>query len=215
MENLAQQSQFWDRSVASTVFSHPLDHARFLREVRTDAAVLDYGCGRGRLCGELAQRDFANVVGVDYSREMIETAKCEQPTLNVSVVDGSVLPFADESFDAVLLFAVLTCIASDAAQRELMAQISRVLKRGGLLLISDYPLQTDARNVDRYAVFAQEFGGYGTFRLPNGGVVRHHRREWFTDLLGGYSIRDEIDMDATTMNGNPARIVQIWARREA
>lgn len=214
MASIDQQSDFWDRSAASKVFSHALAHARFVREVGADAAVLDYGCGRGRLCDELVQRGFANVVGVDYSPEMIEAAKREHPTLNVSVVDGSVLPFADESFDAVLLFAVLTCIPSDAAQCELVAQISRVLKCGGLLLISDYPLQTDARNVERYTAFAREFGAYGTFRLPNGGVVRHHRREWFTELLHGYSIRAEIDMDAKTMNGNPARIVQLWARRE-
>ena len=215
MEDLIQQSRFWDQSAASKVFSHPLDHVRFMLEVGTDAVVLDYGCGRGRLCGELAQRGFANVVGVDYSQEMIEAAKREHPTLNVSVVDGSVLPFTDESFDAVLLFAVLTCIPSDIAQRELMAQISRVLKRGGLLLISDYPLQTDARNTERYAACASEFGAYGTFRLPNGGVVRHHRRDWFAELLDGYSIDDEIDMDATTMNGNPARIVQMWASRKS
>lgn len=144
---------------------------------------------------------------------MIVALRREHPDLNFSVVDGDLLPYADESFDAVLLFAVLTCIPTDAGQRELMAQISRVLKCGGLLLISDYPLQTDARNVERYAAFAQEFGAYGTFRLPDGGVVRHHPREWFAELLHGYSIREEIDMDATTMNGNPARIVQIWARR--
>ena len=215
MEDLTLQSHFWDRSAVSKVFSHPLDHARFVREVGADAAVLDYGCGRGRLCGELAQRGFAHVVGVDYSPEMIEAAKREHPRLIVSVVNGSVLPFADESFDAVLLFAVLTCIPSDAAQRDLMVQISRVLKRGGLLLISDYPLQTDLRNVERYAAFAQEFGSYGTFRLPHGGVVRHHPREWFSELLEGYSISDEIEMDSATMNGNPARVVQIWARRES
>lgn len=215
MENLAQQSDFWDRSAASKVFSHPLDHARFAREVSAEAAVLDYGCGRGRLCAELAQRGFASVVGVDYSPQMIEAAKREHPKLYVAVVDGSVLPFADESLDAVLLFAVLTCIPSDTAQRELMAQISRVLKRGGLLLISDYPLQTDARNVERYSAFAQEFAVHRTFRLPNGGVVRHHQREWFAELLDGYSIHDEIDIDATTMNGNPAHIVQILARRNS
>lgn len=145
---------------------------------------------------------------------MIVAARREHPDLNFLVVDGDLLPYADESVDAVLLFAVLTCIPTDAGQRELMAQISRVLKCGGLLLISDYPLQTDARNVERYAAFAQEFGAYGTFRLPDGGVVRHHPREWFTELFDGYSIGDEIDRDATTMNGNPARIVQIWARRE-
>lgn len=209
------QSQFWDRAAGSKVFSHPLDHDRFMREVGVDAAVLDYGCGRGRLCGELAQRGFRNLTGVDYSPEMVDAARREHPHLDFSVVDGDVLPFADARFDAVLLFAVLTCIASDVAQRNLIAEVGRVLRPGGLLLVSDYPLQTDTRNLTRYDAYAQESGGrdaYGTFRLPDGGLVRHHRREWFSDLFAGWSIVREVEFDATTMNGNPARIVQIWAR---
>lgn len=131
------------------------------------------------------------------------------------MVDGEALPFANGRFDAVLLFAVLTCIASSAAQRSLVAEVRRVLRPGGLLLVSDYPLQTDTRNLVRYDAYAQESGdgdAYGTFRLPGGGLVRHHRREWFSRLLADWNIAQEVEFDATTMNGNPARIVQIWAR---
>lgn len=209
------QSQFWDRAAGTKVFSHALDHERLLQEIGVDASVLDYGCGRGRLCGELAQRGFRHVTGVDYSREMIEAAKHEHPGLEFSVVDGETLPFVDARFDAVLLFAVLTCIAADAAQKQLIAEMKRVLRPGGLLLISDYPLQTDARNVTRYDAYAQESGNdaaYGTFRLPDGGLVRHHHRDWFAGLLADWTIVQEVEVDATTMNGNPARIVQIWAR---
>lgn len=208
------QAQFWDRAAGSKVFSHPLDHDRFTRMVGVDAAVLDYGCGRGRLCGELAQRGFRDLTGVDYSREMIDAAKREHPGLKFSVVDGDTLPFAGAQFDAVLLFAVLTCIASEAAQRRLIAEVQRVLRPGGLLLVSDYPLQADARNLTRYEAYVQESGdaaAYGTFRLPDGGLVRHHRPDWFGDLLAGWITEPEVTFDATTMNGNPARIVQLWA----
>jgi SAM-dependent methyltransferase len=169
----ANQSEFWNQSAGSKVFSHPLDHARFERLVARDASILDYGCGYGRLCGELAGRGFTDVVGADFSTEMIATARRDQPSVSFTHVDGVTLPFGEASFDAVLLFAVLTCIPPRAAQRTLVAELHRVLKRGGLLVVSDYPLQSDLRNVDRYEAFASETHGaapwdYGTFRRCRG-----------------------------------------------
>jgi SAM-dependent methyltransferase len=70
------------------------------------------------------------------------------------------------------LFAVLTCIPCDDAQRNLLREFKRILRPGGLLLISDYPLQTDARNLERYGKFAHEPGGYGTFRLRDRALLR-------------------------------------------
>ena len=112
---------------------------------------------------------------------------------------------------AVLLFAVLTCVPSDEAQKNLLREFKRILRPGGLLLISDYPLQTDARNLERYGKFAHEPGGYGTFRLEGGAVVRHQRREWFTELLADFQVLQAVEPDVLTMNGNPARILQWWA----
>ena len=215
------QIQFWDRAAQGKVFAHPLDGERFQRLVPATAAVLDYGCGRGRLCGELENFGYGNLVGVDYSPAMIAAAQREHPGARFDVVDGATLLFADGQFDAVVLFAVLTCIADDAAQRDLIAELRRVLQPGGLLLVSDYPLQGDARNVSRYDAFAAETSTdaaarsalpYGVFRLPDGGLVRHHTMAWFAALFADFNVLDQVMFDATTMNGNPARIVQWWLR---
>jgi SAM-dependent methyltransferase len=207
------ETRFWNQAAGTKKFTHPLDHARFTNALSRDARILDFGCGQGRLCAELMELGFRNVVGVDSAPDMVRAAVQVCPDFDFVVNDGAQLPFAPDSFDAVLCFAVLTCIADDAAQKILLAEFKRCLRPGGLLLISDYPLQTDARNLERYAKFAHEPGGYGSFRLPEGALLRHHRREWFTELLAGFEIEEYVELDALTMNGNPARIAQLWCRR--
>jgi hypothetical protein len=56
-------------------------------------------------------------------------------------------------------------------------------------------------------------GGYGTFRLAEGTLLRHHRREWFPELPAGFEIEESVERDWSTMNGNPARIAQLWCRK--
>jgi SAM-dependent methyltransferase len=143
---------------------------------------------------------------------MIDAARVNHPGAAYLVNDGRSLPVADASFDVALLFAVLTCVPSDDAQKNLVAEFKRVLRPGGLLLISDYPLQTDARNLARYAEFERVAGGYGIFQLPDGVTLRHHRRAWFEELLAGFRIEESRELQVLTMNGNPARILQLWAR---
>ena len=174
MDITSDPSGYWDRSASSKIFAHPLDHARFVRTVPRDAPILDYVSGHGRLCDELALLGFRDVRGVDSSPVMIQTARSRHPDLAFSVVERGAMPFPDASLGAVLLFAVLTCIASPDDQKRLIAEIHRVLRPGGCLLISDYPLQHDARNRDRYERDHEEFGLYGTFRLVDGAVVRRH-----------------------------------------
>jgi SAM-dependent methyltransferase len=114
----------------------------------------------------------------------------------------------------VLLFAVLTCIPDDEDQHQIVAELARVLRPGGLLIVSDYLLQNDPRNVTRYEEFASESGVYGTFRLSDGGIVRHHSQEHMSELLSGFNTKDWITIDAKTMNGNPARVTQIWGTKK-
>jgi SAM-dependent methyltransferase len=206
------QTAFWDQKT-NTSFTHSLDVARFERTVPRDARILDYGCGQGRLCGELLALGYPQVTGIDSSAEMLRVARAAHPGAQYLHSDGLAVPLPDSSCDVVLLFAVLTCIPDDRAQQDLVADFKRVLRPGGLMIVSDYPLQDDARNRERYQRFAHERGGYGTFRLPDGVVLRHHRREWFDELLAGFAIEEAVERDALTMNGNPARIVQRWLRR--
>lgn len=204
--------EFWDRAANNRRFTHPLDRERLTRRLPRDAVILDYGCGQGRLASQLVELGYVNVLGIDSSAEMIRIAREEVPDAGFAENDGERIPCGDRSVDAILLFAVLTCIRADAAQKNLLREFKRILRPGGLLLVSDYPLQTDDRNLARYAEFAAELGGLGRFRLPGGAVLRHHSREWFEELLADFHVEESLELDAQTMNGNPARILQMWAR---
>jgi SAM-dependent methyltransferase len=205
--------EFWNRAAGTREFTHPLDRERLTRLLPRDAVILDYGCGQGRLTQELIELGYINVLGLDSSAEMIRIARERVPDAGFAETDGEPLPCGDSSVDAVLLFAVLTCIPADEAQQNLLREFKRILRPGGLLLISDYPLQSDARNLQRYESFAAELGGHGRFRLPEGAVLRHHSREWLDHLLVEFRVEEAVELDAKTMNGNPARILQLWAQR--
>lgn len=178
-----------------------------------DDAILDYGCGQGRLCNELSQHGYTNVLGVDFSSGMIEEAKKRYPTLRFSTIDGTTLPYKNDSFQVALLFAVLTCVVSEEIQNNIVNELRRVIAPGGVLVVSDYPLQSDARNIARYESHQDQFPNYGTFKLSDGGVVRHHDRDHLLGLVANFEILDSEDFQASTMNGNPADILQIWARK--
>lgn len=67
------------------------------------AQVLEIGCGTGRFAEHLQRQGFA-LVGCDPSRAMLQVANARIP---VVAADGAALPFADGSFDACALIAVL------------------------------------------------------------------------------------------------------------
>lgn len=208
MDALDHQQRYWDSVAAGKTFTHPLFEGRFTEWVARDAPVLDYGCGYGRTCAELRGMGYAEVTGVDISAAMVARGKAQSPGLDLRHVDGPRLPFADASFGACTLLAVLTCIPTDAGQRQVVAEIARVLRPRGLLFISDYPLQPDERNQARYRDSAAEFGRFGVFRMADGGVVRHHEIAWIDRLLEGWTLRDERNIAVPTMNGHAATVFQ-------
>ena len=214
MHELDAQTAYWDAAGETKTFAHPLNLDRFGGLVSQDAAILDYGCGYGRLCAELVARGYRHVTGVDISAGMIERGSTLFPDLDLRRITGRVLPFAAETFDACLLFAVLTCIPTDAGQQEVIAELGRVLRAGGILYVSDYPLQTDARNQDRYRTWAWVCGRFGVFRLPDGATLRHHDMRWIHALLDVFDVLHEDVLAVRTMNGNLAQAFQILARKQ-
>jgi SAM-dependent methyltransferase len=205
---------YWDRVAEEKTFTHPLNAAWLERWVAADARILDYGCGYGRTLSDLAALGYTNTAGIDRSAAMIARGRRERPELDLRVA-GDAAPFADQSFDVVLLFAVLTCIAADADQRGLIADIVRLLRPGGLIYVSDMPLQPDERNRARYEAGAGRVGVYGVFESEDGGVLRHHAEPHFDALLAGFEPVERQAIAIRTMNGNPATAVQILARLRA
>ena len=166
----------------------------------------DYGCGHGRTMAELEQHGYANLTGVDTSPGMIDRARHLHPTMRLAVLDAPPsAPYPNNSFDAILLFAVLTCIPSDEAQHRLIAELTRLHKPGGLLYISDLLLQDDERNRTRY-------NHNGVFKTSDGAICRHHSREWLSTLLTGFEPVHTRTILVTTMNGHESTGIQILAR---
>jgi len=99
---------------------------------------LDVGCGSGLLARWLAGRG-ANVDGIDGAPEMIRIARSAargqeyEGRLRFQVADIGALPFPTNSFDGVLCSSVLE-YADDP--ESCLAEIARVTKTGGQLLIS-------------------------------------------------------------------------------
>ncbi|WP_328887849.1 class I SAM-dependent methyltransferase [Streptomyces sp. NBC_00316] len=213
MSDLDSQTAYWDAAATTKTFTHPL-HLPWLDDVDGHAVILDYGCGYGRTMQALAQQGFTNLSGVDTSPGMISRARALHPTMHFDVLDAPpTLAHPDASLDVVLLFAVLTCIPGNDAQRRLLGELSRVLKPDGMLYLSDLLLQDDERNRDRYAGFAERYGTYGVFETSDGTVCRHHPSDRFTSLLADFEIADTRRITVATMNGHESKGIQILARR--
>ena len=127
--------------------------------------------------------------------------------------DGYGLPFGDDRFDAVLLFAVLTCIPDSDQQLSLVAETERVLRPGGLLYLRDVLVNDDARNLERYARDAEKYKCYGVFELPEGVVVRHHSKEWIAQITSSFQKLQYEPFEVTTMNGNASAAFQYLGRK--
>lgn len=226
MAGLPVVHAFWEGEGAAKDFTHPLDPELLARYVPRDARVLDYGCGYGRLTAELTALGYGGVHGVDPSRAMIERGRREHPGLSLSRQTALRLPDADGSYDAVLLFVVLNVVPEDGDQHAILAELARLVRPGGVLYVSDVPLQRDERNVRRYEEYAQEHAArdgasaqppYGVFTTPDGGLFRHHAPGHLRTLLHahGFTVVEERAGAAPTLHGHTVERLQLAARREA
>ena len=213
MLNTAEQINYWNRVADQKHFSHPLRLVWLARYADQQARIVDFGCGYGRTLTELSQAGYENVFGVDFSEAMLARSRVQIPGLKLVRNDGHRLPFKDDSLDAVLLFAVLTCIPDDQSQRLLLAEAARVLRQDGLVYISDLLINNDARNRERYQSYASTYGCYGVFELPEGVVVRHHESEWIGELTGCFKQLEQENFNVTTMNGNTSAAFQYLGRK--
>jgi SAM-dependent methyltransferase len=212
--DINNQNQYWDSVAWKKTFTHPLNIEVFRDHVTSESRILDYGCGYGRTVNDLLSYGYTNVVGIDSSLLMIERGHRMYPHLDLQVLPASGLSYADESFDAVLLFAVLTCIPTNKGQQDLLQNLIRLLRPGGLLYISDYYLQEDDRNRQRYERFATEFDVYGVFRLPEGTILRHHSVEWIETLTSEFRVIHLSEITVSTMNESLAKGFQYVGKKD-
>jgi demethylmenaquinone methyltransferase/2-methoxy-6-polyprenyl-1,4-benzoquinol methylase len=105
-----------------------------LARLERTSRLLDLGTGTGDLAREaLAQAPQAKVVAADFTLEMMRVGQGNGP-LNFSSADALGLPFADQTFDAVVSGFLMRNVID--LQKALQEQY-RVLRKGGRLVILD------------------------------------------------------------------------------
>ena len=110
----------------------------------TGSVVLDVGCGLGDDVRELARIVGANGIayGVDLSNRILDLARDRNSSIsNSQFVQGSAasLPFGDAVFDAA---RAERCLLHVEEPQRCLAQLVRVVKPGGIIVLLDIDFQT-------------------------------------------------------------------------
>jgi ubiquinone/menaquinone biosynthesis C-methylase UbiE len=114
-----------------------------LARIRPGEHILDVGCGTGTLAVAAARRvgRAGRVVGIDPGARQIARARAKvaRRRLPIEFQTGVVeqLPFPDRTFDAVLSSLMMHHLPPPL-KRQGLAEIARVLKPGGRLVIADF-----------------------------------------------------------------------------
>jgi ubiquinone/menaquinone biosynthesis C-methylase UbiE len=111
--------------------------------IRPGDVVLDVGCGTGTLAMEVQRRvgRAGRVAGIDPGAEQIARArtKAARRHLPIEFQLGVIeqLPFPDQTFDVVLSTLMMHHLPAPV-KRQGLAEIARVLKPGGRLVVADF-----------------------------------------------------------------------------
>jgi len=101
------------------------------------AKVLDLGCGNGRVYELLKDNDI-KYFGLDISNDLVRHARNNVPSGQFVVCDLLNTPYQDNEFDLVLCVATLHHIPSKEARRRAVAEIYRITKTGGYVLVTTW-----------------------------------------------------------------------------
>ena len=135
----------------------------------TPGRALDLACGAGRNALWLAQQGW-DVTAIDGAEEAIRLVREHEAGIDARVLDletGAPLPFADESFDLVVILYFL--------HRPLFAEAQRVVRPGGVVITA---IRTSGRFCLSLEELRGEFSGWEVLHAAAGDTAELVVRRW-------------------------------------
>jgi len=116
------------------IYTH-LARYNFAANFVSNKIVLDVACGPGYGSYFLLGRGASQVIGGDIYPPAIEVAKknFRKSGIDFFLLDATVIPFADESFDIVVSLETIEHLEQ---YRQYLTEVQRVLKPGGIFVCS-------------------------------------------------------------------------------
>ena len=141
---MSEQKSFWDRNAGCYDRFMRKDRAAYeemytlIRPVVKAKTVLELATGTGLIAKHIVNA-AAQIEATDASAEMIAEAKRDNGSakLHFSVQDMFCLPYADKSFDVVIVSNALHIVPQP---EKALAEIQRVLKEDGMLIAPTFTL---------------------------------------------------------------------------
>jgi SAM-dependent methyltransferase len=163
---------------------------------RDDSVILDCACGRGFYLNMFRYVSRCRLVGLELDWEIIQKAWRNVGHLpNVLLTNANIyhLPYADDTFDGVILSEILEHIERDV---DGLKEVLRVLKPGGVVAITvpnaNYPFWWDPINKTLETLFGRHIGSG-----PLAGIWANHVRLYTREqlhssvLAAGFVIEEE------------------------
>jgi SAM-dependent methyltransferase len=142
-----------ERFARGRPFFHPLviDRVReYLSLNKPLGSVLDIGCGTG-LSTKALKEIASSVAAMDLSHEMISFAQRDN-TIHYLVASGETLPFGNDAFDLITISQVFHWLD----RRRFFAEVSKVLKDTGWLIVYDNYISDEMTDNPRYSPWFRE-----------------------------------------------------------
>lgn len=197
------EREYWDMIAKEKTFNTPFEMDLFKKYVDSEKYILDYGCGYGRVLKELYDYGYTNLLGVDFSKEMIQKAKNLYPYITFNLINGDTLDFDDESFDSIILVGVLNCIHEEEKLNKLLSDLYRVLRKDGIVYVNEFLLNyNNDMYLNRYEKYKDKYP-YGVFETTDGGIFKHRSiQEFFSLLERNLACQESKTLKYQTMNGH-------------
>jgi len=126
------RSAIWKKGLGQKILPWALDG------VELGQNILEVGPGPG-LTTDLLRHRFERITSIEIDRMLAASLKQRMKDTNVTVVEGdaTAMPFEERSFSGAVSFTMLHHVPSPELQDQLLREVYRVLRPGGMFAGTD------------------------------------------------------------------------------